>query len=265
MEHKEENIEIRKKLLNLPKFKASENFLNDIYYKINKIETEGAKASKFSKEKTVFGKGIFANIFSGRRSPWLVPAMGFSVVLILVFSVVLILNKSNIQNKDKVITQTTENAPTQTSPNTSSETLKKDNSEGKKIEEDLASGELSSKTTEEKYTDQGKVRMKTETQPAPEKKLNEVRQEIDKSDRMEVQSTEKADIKDMEKGIESKVDKKAETSKKDEDVKTGKLDEKKKETKKDKDVVDRKAIQGANEIDKNSLQNLKDKIEKGLK
>lgn len=261
MEINEENIEIRKRLLNLPKVTANENFLNSLQNKIKTLELEEELASA----KKVPAVGFFNKLFGTGRKPWLVPAFGLSAVVIIVFSVVLISNKDNTPVKnDKVTTMSQEVAPVQPNSSNTPETLKKNELPGKEITEDIASLDQ----TSGKYTDQGsKTRLKTGTTKTSDKEA-EMKISLPPSTvNQEVVDSRKESAKIKATDEEKSEIKVAESDKKEGNDRLAKSEKSKKDDKKDdndlKGVV--KSIQGSTEIDKTVLQNLKDKIEKGMK
>jgi len=273
LEINEENIEIRNKLLNLPKIQANENFLNNLQNKIKRIELEEEQAIK----QKVRGAGFFGKLFGAKRQPWFVPALGLGVVAVLVFSVILISNKNNIPVVNEKVTTMSQDTPSpqpnQTNSGSTGETLKKDELPGKEITEDFGSNENSMGTLERKYTDQGtnKVRTKTETMkssdneseikmnnalPLIEQKAAEPREETAKNKSTDEMKTEKKVIESERKEGTDKVGRSEYTKK----------DSAKDEGKNNNDVKEAaKSFQGSTEINKTMLQDLKDKIEKGLK
>jgi hypothetical protein len=87
-------LEIRDKLKSLPQVKASDDFVNALQRKINLIEAEHS-ASLHKKNVEKIEEGFFSRLFGPARNPWLIPASGFAVVLVLVFAWVFIISKNN--------------------------------------------------------------------------------------------------------------------------------------------------------------------------
>jgi hypothetical protein len=261
LEINEENIEIRKRLLNLPKVTANENFLNSLQNKIKKLELEEELVSA----KKAPAEGFLNKLFGSERKPWLVPAFGLAAVVIIVFSVVLISNKDNTPLKnDKVTTMSQDVPPSQPNSSNTPETLKKNELPGKEITEDIASLDQ----TSGKYTDQGsKTRLKTGTTKISDKEVDLKTSLPTSTVNQEVMDSRKESVKIKANDEEKSDSKVAEAEKKEGNDRLAKSEKSKKDDKKDdndlKGVV--KSLQGSTEIDKTVLQNLKDKIEKGTK
>ena len=98
MHEEEKHIEIRDKLKNLPKIKASENFLNSLQGKINLLDAEKSGKSIHKKHVENIEKGFFGKLLGSQRNPWLIPTIGFTVVLFFIFTVVYINVKQNNLN-----------------------------------------------------------------------------------------------------------------------------------------------------------------------
>ncbi len=267
MEINEENIGIRKRLINLPKLKASENFQTNLQNKIKQLALDEKQAN--SAKNLVSETGVFQKIFGNKRKPWLVPAFGLAVVAILAFSVIFIINKDNPVNKLPDVTVTKESAPVlqeQTKSNTVTDNLKKEELSGKEITEDYSSKDNSTDINEQKYTDQGsKPRLKSENVESSDKKA-EVKGLISPPSEMESRSVEsKGDVGRSKINEQEKSEKKvADSESKNADEKVAKSEKSKKD---DKEIMkenkqDVKSLQTGNDIDKKVLQSLKDKIEK---
>jgi hypothetical protein len=265
----EQNNEIRKKLLNLPKLKASENFLNDLYYKINKIDVKEVEAFQ-KREKKGFITWFLRNPLTGNRNPWLMPAFGFTIVLFLVFSVVFVLNKNNVQIKNVPVTQFQESNTPVPEPKSQTETLKKDESKDREISENLKMNETAPKLSENKSDDRGKSGVTREESAPPSGRIDEVEKKSVDSEQPTIRGLEKNGLIEQDNASDER---KAETKKDSDDKKTGKLSKEKKgdvKTEKEKnvskDAVENQTVnQGSNEINKDALQNIKDKLEKDQK
>jgi len=267
LEINEENIEIRKRLLNLPKLKASENFHINLQNKIKQLalDEEQAKSAKNPASEI----GVFQKIFGNKRKPWLIPAFGLAVVAILAFSVIFIINKDNPVNKLPEVTVTKESAPVpkeQTKSNTVTDNLKKEELSGKEITQNNPSMDNYTGINEQKYTDQGsKPRLKSENLESYDKNAD-VKGIINPPSQMETKSVEsKGDVGRTKISEEQKSEKKvADSESKNADEKVARSEKSKKD---DNEIMkenkqDMKSLQSGNEIDKKVLQSLKDKIEK---
>jgi hypothetical protein len=93
LHEEEENIDIREKLLNLPKVKAGDDFLNALQRKINIAEAElnQKKISDGVKE------SFWVKLFGKNRNPWLIPSLSLTIVAIFVVSIY-VLNTSKISD-----------------------------------------------------------------------------------------------------------------------------------------------------------------------
>jgi hypothetical protein len=79
----EKYLEIREKLRNLPKVKASDDFFAKLQSKISEIEsTESAFVTDAAPDHRAEG-GFFQRLFDRRENPWLIPASGFALVLLV--------------------------------------------------------------------------------------------------------------------------------------------------------------------------------------
>lgn len=103
MEHDNENLDIREKLLRLPKIKADENFLKRLQIQIDLLESEERTRDVVEKG-TV--SGYFKNLFGAR----LVPALGISSVVVAAFLVYFVL----ADKKESVVNDMTGNKNQQT-------------------------------------------------------------------------------------------------------------------------------------------------------
>ena len=86
MLEKDKHLDIREKLLNLPKVKASENFESKLLSRINLEEANSSNTS----EKTQFSErpvaGFFASIF-GKRNPVIISSVSFAIVAIIIIGI----------------------------------------------------------------------------------------------------------------------------------------------------------------------------------
>ncbi len=98
MEHENEHLDIREKLLRLPKLQADENFLKRLQIQIDVLDSE-----ERTRDVVVRGSasGFFKNLFGAR----LVPALGISSVVVAAFLVYFVL----ADKKDAVVNNMTSN------------------------------------------------------------------------------------------------------------------------------------------------------------
>lgn len=117
MREEEQNIEIREKLLNLPKVKASNDFVNALQRKINLSD---AKLNQKKIPDEIQKESIWIKLFGKKRNPWLIPSLSLTIVVVFVISVY-ILNSSkkiseiptmsDFQKKDSPSGMVQENKP----------------------------------------------------------------------------------------------------------------------------------------------------------
>ncbi|MCE1165382.1 MAG: hypothetical protein LWX07_08290 [Bacteroidetes bacterium] len=132
MNREDEHIDIRNKLLKLPKVKAGADFENELLRRINLVEPENAK----SKER----EGFFSMLFGRKSMVWTVPAMSLTVVAIVVFGWYYIFNGKDLitnNQENSVVTRQTGETP---APPPSSVTKKDENIAGREITNDIETG-----------------------------------------------------------------------------------------------------------------------------
>ena len=89
MHEEEQNIDIREKLLNLPKVKASDDFVNALQRKINLADAESGQKKITDEVK----ESIWVKLFGKNRNPWLIPSLSLSIIAIFVISIYLFNSK----------------------------------------------------------------------------------------------------------------------------------------------------------------------------
>lgn len=103
MEHENEHLDIREKLLRLPKLQADENFLKRLQIQIDILDSE-------EKTRDVVVKGTASSYFKNLFGARLVPALGISSIVVAAFLVYFILG----DKKNDVVTNMTGNKNTET-------------------------------------------------------------------------------------------------------------------------------------------------------
>jgi hypothetical protein len=278
LHEEEKHIDIREKLRRLPKVKANENFLNSLQSKINLLESEKSSKSLHKKHVENIEKGFFGKIFGTQKNPWLIPALGFTVVLFFIFTVVYINVKQNKfsiteeQTKDDK-SLITEDKRTEESQNKESTDVQKEEEPGREIAEDFSVregyDEKSPTMTKRGFNERDGYRedlpkgvdddgiedgLKIEKQDIyfaePEKDTDETTgKEMEKKDVIETQK--------IEKGVR-KVSPLIKEENEEVDKVTDKKDMKKKSNKSEKDIED--AMKGLNKIDKSDLERIQEEI-----
>jgi hypothetical protein len=103
VEHENEHLDIREKLLRLPKLQADENFLKRLQIQIDILDSE-------EKTRDVVVKGTASSYFKNLFGARLVPALGISSIVVAAFLVYFILG----DKKNDVVTNMTGNKNTET-------------------------------------------------------------------------------------------------------------------------------------------------------
>lgn len=103
MEHENEHLDIREKLLRLPKLQADENFLKRLQIQIDILDSE-------ERTRDVVVKGTASSFFKNLFGARLVPALGISSVVVAAFLVYFVL----ADKKDAVVNDMTSNKNTET-------------------------------------------------------------------------------------------------------------------------------------------------------
>lgn len=100
MDNEEKYNDIREKLQKLEQIKAGDNFVNNLHYKI--VELESEKRKEHLKKYDEARGGFLKNLFSNIQYPWLIPAVGFTVLIFFVFYITF-LNRSGTKNNGEQI------------------------------------------------------------------------------------------------------------------------------------------------------------------
>jgi len=95
----EKYLEIREKLRNLETVKASSDFTNRLHLRI--IEEEASRRSDHIKKFDAEKGGFLRNLFANRQYPWLIPAVGFTMVIFFVFYITFLSRDSMEENFNK--------------------------------------------------------------------------------------------------------------------------------------------------------------------
>lgn len=142
MEHENEHLDIREKLLRLPKLQADENFLKRLQIQIDILDSE-------ERTRDVVVKGTASSYFKNLFGARLVPALGISSIVVAAFLVYFILG----DKKDAVVTNMTGNKNTETvitkeEPGITNSAPTTENKELAKNEENDAKDKVVTKTQE---------------------------------------------------------------------------------------------------------------------
>jgi hypothetical protein len=92
LHEEEQHIDIREKLLKLPKVKAGDDFMNALQRKINLADAE-ENQKKIPAE--IEKESFWVKLFGKNRNPWLIPSLSLSIVAIFVITV-FVLNTKKI-------------------------------------------------------------------------------------------------------------------------------------------------------------------------
>jgi hypothetical protein len=176
----EKYLEIREKLRNLPKVKASDDFFAKLQSKISEIEfTESAFVTDAAPDHRAEG-GFFQRLFDRRENPWLIPASGFALVLLVAG----IFYFSSV-DRQQIAQETDTETLTQVSPEDNSVTGKDANDELKQMKTEPVPGESIAENTQEAadertLTDQVAPVTPTESSVQPETRTRpEVKMEVE--------------------------------------------------------------------------------------
>lgn len=176
MHEEEQHIDLREKLLKLPKVKAGDDFMNALQRKINLADAEMSQKKAPEQEKV----SIWVKLFGKNRNPWLIPSLSLTVVAIFVVSV-FVLNSKKITDIPQISDfQKNEKTSGLTPEDKKTETLSKEQTESKDIAGDLKKepgkieDEFTGKTSTRISTDQQPVNPSSTIAPKLEMKLEEV-------------------------------------------------------------------------------------------
>ena len=113
MNDEEKYLEIREKLRSLETVQASSDFTNKLHLRI--VEEESSRRKEHIKKYDAGKGGFLRNLFNNRQYPWLIPSVGFAVVIFFVFYITFI-------SRDKM-----SNTENEISADSKQETLNQDN------------------------------------------------------------------------------------------------------------------------------------------
>jgi hypothetical protein len=276
LHEEEQHIDIREKLLNLPKMKASDDFVNALHRKINLSEAEAGQ-KKITEE---VKESVWVKLFGKKKALWLVPSFGVTIVAFIVISIYLFpTNKDSVNN---IVSKDSDKKVMQESPavKDKEEELKKDeltekdlagNFTGKEETPSLETGRISKEKADLEKISMPKE-MEIEKSPAPMKYYDKL--DPDQSGRkMEINDEKKSDgaeRKVMEETI-TPVDSKVKSTEVEQNVK--KVD-KSKEGSESKGAIENKEKMSmkksgknttdSTKIDKKTLEKIKEELEKSV-
>lgn len=279
MSEEEQHIDIREKLLNLPKVKASDDFMNSLQRKINLSDAESEQKKITDEVK----ESVWVKLFGKKRNPWLIPSFSLTIVAIIVISIYLFptnkeVNITSLKDSDKKTT-TLESAPVQEKQ----DEMKKDELPGKEIASDLVTDtkkieERSSYETSKGYTEQPvmeqvlpKVEKESEKVSAPMKFEESKKEETGKSEYKKEERIEQQ----FDNSIREEKSLPKEGNFKADEIKQNKNDDVKTETKDNvegKGIIEKKekmtmkktakSSTDSTKIDKKVLEKIKEELEK---
>jgi len=137
LHEEEKHIDIREKLLNLPKVKAGDDFLNSLQRKINLAEAELNQKKAPAPEKA----SVWVKLFGKNRNPWLVPSFSLTIVAILILTVY-VLNTNKISD----IPLITDYKKVETTPGLTPEDKRKETPANEQTESKDIAGDLKKET-----------------------------------------------------------------------------------------------------------------------
>ena len=124
MQEEEKYIEIRKKLLAMPKIKASDDFVTKLQHKINLVDAEESKAATLSK---IDDKVSFFERLTSFGFKKYIPAMSFGIVIIFISLIGYVAIHNRNSDLPKEITGIPESKVTDTPVNPLSQEQKNNN------------------------------------------------------------------------------------------------------------------------------------------
>lgn len=273
MKNEEEHIDVREKLLKLPRVKARDGFENELLRRINLLDTETVKS-------TAKRGSIWDSIFGRKSLAWTVPAMSLAVIAIVFVGVYFAFFKSKDMQK---ISQDKSSANQQSSVEslktfTSTPENKSAEIPGKDIANDLEINKSSRTETKslekgynETYSDETpKPVAPTKTNVIDSKKENTVYEKADDVGRTgKIKQVEEKEVGNMNNGV-LKEEKKKEEPYRSKDMETKKSAPLKKEVDKVKsDTTEgnkkekeegKKKEKASKSLTKEALEQLKEKI-----
>lgn len=106
MDNSEKYSEITEKLKNLEHIKAGDDFVHKLHSKI--VEFESEKRLEHTKKFDKGRGGFLRNLFGNRQYPWLIPAVGFTVIVFFVFYITYLNQNPAENNNESLSTKTQE-------------------------------------------------------------------------------------------------------------------------------------------------------------
>ncbi|MDQ3021824.1 MAG: hypothetical protein M3R36_14820 [Bacteroidota bacterium] len=103
MDSEEKYSDIREKLRNLEQVKAGDNFVHNLHHKI--VELEAGKRKMHFKKFDEGKGGFLKNLLANRQYPWLIPAVGFTMVIFFVLYMTFVSKNASENNKEISSTQ----------------------------------------------------------------------------------------------------------------------------------------------------------------
>ena len=280
MQEEEQHIDIREKLLNLPKVKASDDFINALQRKINLADAElnQKKISEGLKE------SVWVKLLGKKRNPWLIPSLSLTIVAIFVISIYLFNYEKKTDLQSIFTTERKISPQEKTEDDKKGEIKSGDNLPGKEIANDITleskKYETRSPSVDTKGFTEQPVYMEP-VKPSMEKKVDEI-MKSDRSDPVKNESG-KIDYKKEDRiyqDFEKKVSEETVSPKevknegnevnqkiKEDDKKDGKGNNENKSgiiEKKEKGALKKsvRSVTDSTKIDKKALEKIKEEIQK---
>lgn len=278
MHEEEQHIDVREKLLNLPKVKASDDFMNSLQRKIN-LSEDGLNQKKISDD---VKESVWVKLFGKNRNPWLIPSLSLTILAVLVVSIY-VLNSGKLKEVPSMSDFQKKDTPSGIVPDIKSQ---KEESKEKSLEKDIPKDVIadSKKNSETKTSDLGKEifddRVPKISSPPVEREMMKLseplrsKDAIEETGKIEYKKEEKVIMQELEKKVTEETIIPAESNVKGDEVnqkiksdesRNGDVIEKKGLIeKKDKSAM-RKAVKTATDstkIDKKALEKIKEEIQK---
>lgn len=131
MLEEDKHLDIREKLLNLPKIKASENFESELLARINLEESRVPQSTTVPPKRTA---GFFSKLFK-QQNPYVVSGLSLAVVVLIIFGIYSLNNFNVSDNNTDSSNELLTNTNTESTPSPKEKLKTEENLTSTKVEE----------------------------------------------------------------------------------------------------------------------------------